>query len=94
MDFLINGLVRHSLDTGLDDWATKLVAVCTDGAAVNIGMYLLRQETLLCTTRTLYYTKSVDCSVPYCDTFNRPVVRLLQFYFQSGGAKSPEKGVQ
>ena len=23
----------------MDDWTTKLVAVCTDGAAVNVGEY-------------------------------------------------------
>ncbi|KAM7388965.1 hypothetical protein PAMP_022966 [Pampus punctatissimus] len=32
-------LVRLFQDTCLDDWATKLVAVCTDGAAVNVRIY-------------------------------------------------------
>lgn len=31
--------VRLFQDTDLDDWTTKLVVVCTDGAAVNMGMY-------------------------------------------------------
>ncbi|KAK6294290.1 hypothetical protein J4Q44_G00351200, partial [Coregonus suidteri] len=33
---ITDGLVRLFQDTGLDDWTTKLVAVCTDGAAVNV----------------------------------------------------------
>lgn len=99
---ITNGLVRLFLDTGLDDWVTKLVAVCTDGAAVNVGMYngvvpKLRQRVavgdslvhILCTAHTLENcAKSADRSVPYCDTFNRSVVRLLQFYLQRGGAKN------
>lgn len=31
---ITNGLVKLFHDAGLDDWMTKLVAVCTDGAAV------------------------------------------------------------
>jgi len=36
---ITDGLVRLFQDTGIDDWTTELVAVCTDGAAVNVGMY-------------------------------------------------------
>lgn len=37
-------------EAGLDDWTTQLVAVCADGAALNIGIYTnillkLRQHT-------------------------------------------------
>ncbi|KAM7396176.1 hypothetical protein PAMP_019237 [Pampus punctatissimus] len=94
-------LVRLFQDTGLDDWATKLVAVCTDGAAVNVGIYnsvvpKLRQLAavgdslvhVLCTTHTLENcAKSADRNVPYCETFNQCVVKLLKFYLQKGGAK-------
>ncbi|KAG7240922.1 hypothetical protein INR49_026211, partial [Caranx melampygus] len=34
-----DGLEKLFHDAGLDDWTTKLVAVCTDGAAVNVGTY-------------------------------------------------------
>lgn len=94
-------LVRLFQDTGLDDWTTKLVAVCTDGAAVNVGMYngvvpKLRRLAavgdslvhILCTAHTLENcAKSADRNVPYCETFNRSVVKLLQFYLQKAGAK-------
>uniref|UniRef100_A0A8C4ASG7 Uncharacterized protein n=1 Tax=Denticeps clupeoides TaxID=299321 RepID=A0A8C4ASG7_9TELE len=98
---ITDGLVRLFQNAGLNDWATKLVAVCTDGAAVNVGMYngvvpKLRQlaavrESLvhiLCTAHTLENClKSADRNVPYCETFNCSVVKLLQFYLQKGGAK-------
>lgn len=70
--------------------------------ALNIGMYTgigpkLRQLVavgrsdlqILCTARTLEnFAKSADCSVPHCETFNRSVEKLLQFYFQKVGAKN------
>lgn len=98
---ITDGLVRLFQDTGLDDWATKLVAVCTDGAAVNVGIYngvvpKLRQLAaigdslvhVLCTAHTLENcAKSADRNVPYCETFNQCVVKLLKFYLQKGGAK-------
>lgn len=36
---ITDGLVKLFLDVGLDDWREKLVALCTDGAAVNVGTY-------------------------------------------------------
>ena len=43
----------------------------------------------LCTADTLENcAKSADRNVPYCETFNRCVVKLLQFYLQKGGAKN------
>ena len=43
---------------------------------------------ILCTAHTLENcAKSADRNVPYCETFNRSVVKLLQFYLQKGGAK-------
>ncbi|XP_062389624.1 uncharacterized protein LOC134078010 [Sardina pilchardus] len=98
---ITNGLARLFQDTGLDDWTTKLVAVCTDGAAVNVGIYngvvpKLRQLVaigdslvhILCTAHTLENcAKTADRNVPYCETFNRSVIKLLQFYLQKGGAK-------
>lgn len=36
---ITDGLVKLLHDALLDDWMTKLVAVCTDRAAVNVGMY-------------------------------------------------------
>ena len=33
------------------------------------------------------YAKSADPNVHYCESFNRSVVKLLQFYLQKGGAK-------
>ena len=89
-------------DTGLDDWTTKLVAVCTDGAAVNVGVYngvvpKLWQLAvvgdslvhILCIAHTRgNCTKSANLQLlPYCETFNRSVVKLLQFHLQKGGAK-------
>lgn len=68
--------------------------MCTDGAAVNIGRYngkvpKLRQLAvvalvhLLCTAHNLEdCAKSADSKVPYFDTFNHSVVKLLQFYLQ------------
>ncbi len=35
---IAEGLVKLFQGTGLDNWKTKLVAVCTDRAAVNAGM--------------------------------------------------------
>ena len=35
--------------------------------------------------------ESADRMVPYCDTFNRSVVKLLSFYLQKGGAKRTEQ---
>ncbi|KAG7455573.1 hypothetical protein JOB18_022097 [Solea senegalensis] len=72
-----------------------------DGAAVNVGVYngvvpKLRRlaavgDTLvhiLCTAHTLENcAKAADRNVPYCETFNSSVVKLLQFYLQKGGAK-------
>ena len=97
---ITNGLVRLFQDTGLDDWTTKSVAVNTDGAAVNVGVYngvlpKLRQLAavdslvhILCTTHTLEdCAKSADHNVPYCKTFNCSVIKLLQFYSHKGGAK-------
>ncbi|TNN51963.1 hypothetical protein EYF80_037870 [Liparis tanakae] len=98
---ITDGLVRHFQGTGLDDWTTKLVALCTDGAAVNVGMYngvvpKLRQLAtvgdslvhILFTAYTLENcAKSADRNVPYCETFNCSVGKLLQFYLQKGGAK-------
>lgn len=88
---ITDGLVRLFQDTGLDDWTTKLVAVCTDRAAVNVGIYngvvpKLRQLAavgdsvvhILCTAHTLENcAKSADRNVPYCETFNRSVVKRL-----------------
>lgn len=34
---ITNGRVGLFQETGLDDWTTKLVAVCTDGPAVHVG---------------------------------------------------------
>ncbi|TNN75622.1 hypothetical protein EYF80_014172 [Liparis tanakae] len=45
---ITDGLVRLFQDTGLDDWANKLVAVCTDGAAVNVGMSCLNNNKVTC----------------------------------------------
>ena len=98
---ITDGLVRLFQDKGLDDWTTKLVAVCSDGATVNVGVYngvvpKLRRlaavgDSLVHVLRTAHTlencAKSADCNVPYCETFNRAVVRLLQFYLQKGGAK-------
>lgn len=98
---ITDGLVKLFRDSGLDDWRTKVVAVCTDGAAVNVGVYngvvpKLRGLVaigdslvhVLCTAHTLENcAKSADRNVPYCKTFNQSVVRLLQFYLQKGGAK-------
>ena len=92
---------RPFQDTGLDDWTKKLVAVCTDGAAVNVGIYngvlpQLRQLAavgdslvhILCTAHTLENcAKSVNRNVPYCEKFNGSVVKLPQFYLQKSGAK-------
>ncbi|XP_077354948.1 zinc finger protein 862-like [Festucalex cinctus] len=99
---ITNGLVKLFQDAGLDDWRGKLVAVCTDGAAVNVGAYngvvpKLKQLVavgsslvhILCTAHTLENcAKSADQSVPYCETFNRCLIKLLQFYLQKGGAKN------
>ncbi|KAG9280288.1 hypothetical protein AMEX_G21 [Astyanax mexicanus] len=98
---ITDGLVKLFQDACLDDWRTKLVAVCTDGAAVNVGVYngvvpklkglVVIGDNLvhiLCTAHTLENcAKSADRKVPYCKTFNQSVVRLLQFYLQKGGAK-------
>ena len=79
----------------------KLVAVCTDGAAVKVGVYNCILPKLwqlaavgdslvhiLCTTHTLENcAKLTDRNVPYCETFNCYVVKLLQFYLQKGRAK-------
>ncbi|CAM4610200.1 unnamed protein product [Leuciscus chuanchicus] len=76
---ITDGLVRLFQDIGLDDWTTKLVAVCTDGAAVNVGMYngvvpKLRRLAvvgdslvhILCTAHTLENcAKSADRNVTY-----------------------------
>ncbi|CAL8373520.1 unnamed protein product [Arctogadus glacialis] len=76
---ITDGLVRLFQDTGLDDWTTKLVAVCSDGAAVNFGVYngvvpkLQRLAAVgdsfvhvLCTAHTLEnWVKSADRNVPY-----------------------------
>ena len=41
-----------------------------------------------CTAHTLENcTKSADHNVPYCETFNHSMIKLLQFYLQKGGAK-------
>lgn len=85
--------VRLFQDTGLDDWATKLVVVCTDEAAVNMGMYnsvVLKlwqlaavgdsRAHLLCPAHILENClKSAEHNIPYWETFNRSVVKLLQF---------------
>lgn len=98
---ITDGLVKLFRDAGLNDWTTKLVAVCSDGAAVNVGVYngvvpklkglVAIGESLvhiLCTAHTLENcAKSADRQVPYCKMFNQSVVRLLQFYLQRGGAK-------
>ena len=77
---ITDGLVRLFHDTGLDDWTKKLVAVCTDGAAVNVGIYngvlpKLRRLAavgdslvhILCTAHTQENcAKSADRNVPYC----------------------------
>lgn len=92
-------------DTGLDDWTTKLVAVCTDGAAVNVGVYnsILPKlwqlaavgdslVQILCTAHTLENcAKSADRNVPSCETFNCSVIKLLQFYLQKETKKEKEK---
>lgn len=36
---ITDGLLRLFQDAGLDTWTKRLVAVCTDGAAVNVSMY-------------------------------------------------------
>lgn len=98
---ITDGLVRLFQDTGLDDWTTKSIAVCTDRVAFNVGVYNSIVPKLwqlavvgdslvyiLCTTHTLENcAKSADRNVPYRKTFNRSVVKLLQFYLQKGGAK-------
>ena len=85
----------------MDDWTTKLVAVCSDRVVVNVGVYngvvpQLRWLAavgdslvhVLYTAHTLENcTKSADRNVLYCETFKRSVVRLLQFYLQKGWAK-------
>ena len=65
--------------------------MCTDGAAVNVGMYngvvpKLRQLAVVGDSLE-NCAKSADRNVPYCETLNRSVVRLLQFYLQKVGAK-------
>lgn len=91
-----DGLVRLLEDTGLDDWTTTLVAACTNEAAINVGIFngvvpKHRQLAtvgdslvhILCTAHTLENClKSVDRKVPNCETFNRCVVKLMQFYLQ------------
>ena len=103
---IVDGLVQLFHACGLtDEWKTKLVSVCTDGAAVNVGKYngvipKLRERVVigdalvhvLCTAHTLENcAKSADRLVPYCESFNRSVVRLLSFYLQKGGAKKSER---
>lgn len=89
-------------ERGLDKWTAKLIAVCTDGAAVNVGanngmVPKCKQLAavgvslvhILCPAHTLgSCAESDDCSVPCCETFNRSVIKLLQFYLQMGGAKN------
>lgn len=94
----------HACGLG-DEWKTKLVSVCTDGAAVNVRVYngvvpkLLKLVAIgdslvhiLCTAHTLENcAKSADGMVPYCETFNSCVVKLLHFYLQKGGTKRTEQ---
>lgn len=99
---IVDGLVQLFHDCGLaDEWRTKLVSVCTDGAPVNVGKYSgvipkLRERVvigdalvhILCTAHTLENcAKSADRMVPYCESSNRSVVKVLCFYLQKGGAK-------
>lgn len=97
----MDGLVQLFHACRLTDWKMKLVSVCTDGAAVNVGMYngvipKLRQMVnigdslvhILCTAHTLENcAKSADRAVPYCESFNQATVKLLSFYLKKGGAK-------
>ncbi len=47
---------------------------------------------ILCTAHTLENcAKSADRTVPYCETFNHSVVKLLSFYLQKGGTKRTEQ---
>ena len=98
---IVDGLVQLFHACGLAEWKTKLVSVCTDGAAANVGIYngvvpKLRQIVdigdslvhILCTAHTLENcAKSADRAVPYCESFNQSIVKLLSFYLQKGGAK-------
>ncbi|MEQ2238833.1 hypothetical protein ILYODFUR_037359, partial [Ilyodon furcidens] len=83
--------------TGQQSWwlcaQTGLLStlVCTT-AFFQTSVKLLRLETPSCTFCALHTVencaKSADHNVPYCETFNRSVVKLLQFYLQNGGAKN------
>ncbi|CAM4554150.1 unnamed protein product [Leuciscus chuanchicus] len=98
---IVDGLVQLFHACSLTEWKTKLVSVCTDGAAVNVGMYngvvpKFRQMVdigdslvhILCTAHTLENcAKSADRAVPYCESFNQSVVQFLSFYLKKGGAK-------
>lgn len=78
-----------------------VVSVCTDGAAVNIGMYngvvpKLHQMVdirdylvhILCSAHTLRNCgKSSDRTVPYCESFNQSTVKLLSLYLQKGAKR-------
>lgn len=74
---ITDGLVNLFRATGLDDWQLRQLATVGD-SLVHI----------LCTAHTLENcAKSADRRVPYCEMFNRSVVKLLQYYLQKGGAK-------
>lgn len=98
---IVDGLEQLFNASGLTEWKKKLVSVCSDGAAVNVGAYngvvsKLRQMVdigdslvhILCTAHTLENcAKSADRAVPYCESFNKSIVTLLSFYLKKGGAK-------
>lgn len=71
---ITNEFVKHFHDAGLEDWMTNFVTLCTDRAAVNSGMY----NSIL--PKLENCPKSADCKAPYCETFNRSVIKLQQIY--------------
>ncbi|KAM3867758.1 piwi-like protein 1 [Diretmus argenteus] len=95
---IVDGLVQLFQECGLaEEWQTKLVSVCTDGAAVNVGVYngvipKLRQKVvigdslvhILCTSHTLENSaKSADRMVPYSNMLDTgEILQFLSLKFQ------------